>query len=53
MANSFEFDGRGPSDRQLLVCGVAVLAIVSIVTAVLLVKSTGRLDPRVRDVFRR
>nr|ABP42506.1 Mammalian cell entry related domain protein [Mycolicibacterium gilvum PYR-GCK] len=50
MANSFEFDGRGPSDRQLLVCGVAVLAIVSIVTAVLLVKSTGRLDPRVRVV---
>ena len=27
--NSFELDGRGPSDRQLLGCGVAVLLVVA------------------------
>jgi ABC-type transporter Mla subunit MlaD len=50
MTNSFEPDGRGPSNRQLLGCGVAVLVIVAIATATLLVKSTGRLDPYVRVV---
>ncbi|MHC9290870.1 MlaD family protein [Mycobacterium sp. LTG2003] len=50
MPNSIELDGRGPSDRQLLGCGVALLLVVSIVTAALLVKSTGRLDPYVRVV---
>ncbi|OBB60118.1 mammalian cell entry protein [Mycobacterium sp. 852013-51886_SCH5428379] len=50
MANSFELDGRGPTDRQLLGCGVALLAVVTVVTALLLVKSTGRLDPYVRVV---
>ncbi|MCV7284950.1 MCE family protein [Mycolicibacterium wolinskyi] len=50
MPNSIELDGRGPSDRQLLGCGVALLAVASIVTALLLVKSTGRLDPYVRVV---
>jgi ABC-type transporter Mla subunit MlaD len=50
MTNSFEPDGRGPSHRQLLGCGVVVLVIVAIATATLLVKSTGRLDPYVRVV---
>lgn len=50
MANSFELDGRGPTDRQLLGCGVALLAVVSLVTATLLIKSTGRLEPVVRVV---
>ncbi|BBX18795.1 mammalian cell entry protein [Mycolicibacterium duvalii] len=50
MANSFELDGRGPTDRQLLGCGVALLAVVALVTATLLVKSTGRLEPVVRVV---
>src|SRR5215212_8192352 len=50
MTNSFEPDGRGPSHRQLLGCGVVVLVTVAIATATLLVKSTGRLDPYVRVV---
>lgn len=50
MANSFESDGRGASERQLLACGIAVLLVVGVVTATLLVKSTGRLDPYVRIV---
>ncbi|MDG4663582.1 MCE family protein [Mycobacterium sp. 236(2023)] len=50
MANSFEVDGRGPSDRQLLGAGIALLAVIAIVSGVLLVKSTGRMDPHVRVV---
>ena len=50
MPNSFELDGRGPSDRQLLSCGLAVLVIVSLLTAGLLIKSTGRLNDYVRVV---
>jgi ABC-type transporter Mla subunit MlaD len=50
MPNSFETDGRGPSDRQLLVTGVAVLALATVLTAGLLMKSTGRLDNHVRVV---
>ena len=50
MPNSFELDGRGPSDRQLLVCGVAVLVVASVVTATLLYKSTGRLNNYVQVV---
>ncbi len=48
--NSFELDGRGPSDRQLLGCGVAVLVVASLITATLLVKSTGRLNDYVKVV---
>jgi len=48
MANSFELDGRGPSERQLLAAGAALLAAVTVVSGVLLVKSTGRMDPHVR-----
>lgn len=47
MGNSLETDGRGPTDRQLLVCGVAVLAVAALVSTALLVKATGRLDARV------
>ena len=50
MPNSLEPDGRGPSNRQLLGCGLAVLVVMSLATATLLVKSTGRLDPYVRVV---
>lgn len=50
MANSFETDGRGPSDRQLLAAGIALVAVAAVVTATLLVKATGRLDPYVRVV---
>jgi phospholipid/cholesterol/gamma-HCH transport system substrate-binding protein len=50
MPNTFEPDGRGLSDRQLLGCGVAVLLVAAVVSATLLVKATGRLDPYVRVV---
>ena len=50
MSNSLDPDGRGPSNRQLLGCGVALLSVVALATATLLVKSTGRLDPYVRVV---
>ncbi len=50
MTNSLEPDGRGPSNRQLLGCGVALLVVAALATATLLVKSTGRLDPYVRVV---
>lgn len=50
MGNSFEVDGRGPSDRGLLAVGAAVLLVASMVAALLLVKATGRLDSYVRVV---
>ncbi len=50
MANSLELDGRGPSDRQLLACGIAVLVVASLITAALLYKSTGRLNEYVHVV---
>ncbi|CAN5355974.1 MCE family protein [soil metagenome] len=48
--NSFELDGRGPSDRQLLGYGVAVLVVVALITTALLYKSTGRLNDYVKVV---
>ncbi|MGO9102981.1 MAG: MlaD family protein [Mycobacterium sp.] len=48
--NSFELDGRGPSDRQLFGCGLAVAVVAALLTAALLVKSTGRLNDYVRVV---
>ena len=50
MANSYDSDGRGPSEHQLLACGVAILAITALVTAVLLAKSTGRLENYIRVI---
>ncbi|MGV0852361.1 MlaD family protein [Mycolicibacterium phlei] len=50
MANSFDLDGRGPTDRQLLVTGLAVLLVLVAISTALLVKSTGRMDPYVRVV---
>lgn len=50
MANSFELDGRGPTERQLLGCGIALIVIAAIVTGTLLIKSTGRLESSVRVV---
>lgn len=48
MANSFDVSGRGWSDRQLLLGGAIVLVVIALVTGVLLAKSQGRLDQRVR-----
>ncbi|WP_460354416.1 MlaD family protein [Mycobacterium sp. ZZG] len=50
MANSFDLDGRGPTDRQLFGGGIAVVLVAALITSTLLVKATGRLDPFVRVV---
>lgn len=50
MGNSFELDGRGPSERQLLVYGLAVLLAAALITTLLVVKSTGKLNNYVRVV---
>lgn len=50
MGNSLDADGRGPSDGQLLGAGVAVLAVIALITTGLLAKSTGMLNSYVRVV---
>jgi ABC-type transporter Mla subunit MlaD len=50
MANSFELDGRGPSERQLAFCGLAVLLVAAMVSTLLLLKSNGRLNHYVRVI---
>ncbi|WP_078307078.1 MULTISPECIES: MCE family protein [unclassified Mycobacterium] len=50
MPNSFEVDGRGPSDRQLLTMAGVTLAAIVILTAAMLLKSAGRLDDYMRVV---
>ena len=50
MPNSFELDGRGPSDRQLLATGAAVVVVAALLTVAMVVKSTGRLNDYVRVV---
>ncbi|GBG37584.1 MlaD family protein [Mycobacterium montefiorense] len=50
MPNSFELDGRGPSDRQLLATGTAVVVVTALLTIAMLLKSTGRLNDYVRVV---
>ena len=50
MPNSFELDGRGPSDRQLLGFGLAVVLVTAMLSAGLLAKSTGRLEDYVQVV---
>ncbi|OBF16931.1 MCE family protein [Mycobacterium sp. ACS4331] len=49
-SNSLEPDGRGVSERRLLLCGLAVLLVAAVVSVTLVVKATGRLDPHVRVV---
>ncbi len=48
--NSFELDGRGPSDRQLLGFGLIVVMLAAVLTTGLLAKSTGRLEGYVKVV---
>lgn len=50
MPNSFELDGRGPSDRQLFAIGIAVVVVGALLTTGMLVKSTGKLDDYVRVI---
>lgn len=47
MPNSIETDGRGLTDRQLLATGIAILVVAALVSGLLLIKATGRLDARV------
>lgn len=47
MGNSMDLDGRGPSERQLLGAGLAVLLVIALATAGLLAKSTGALNAHV------
>jgi ABC-type transporter Mla subunit MlaD len=49
-SNSLELDGRGPSDRQLLATGAAVVVVATLLTVVMLAKSTGRLNDYVRVI---
>ncbi|ODQ96581.1 MlaD family protein [Mycolicibacterium holsaticum] len=48
MGNSIEPNGRGWSDRQLLIGGVVVLVAATLITGVLLAKSQGHLDRHIR-----
>lgn len=50
MANPFELDGRGPTERQLLGSGIALIVMTALVAGLLLLKSTGRLESSVRVV---
>ncbi len=50
MANSFDLDGRGPTERQLLFCGLAVVLVAALVTTLLLLKSNGKLNNYIRVV---
>lgn len=50
MSHPLEIDGRGPSNRQLLLCGIVVALVATIVATLLLIKSTGRMDPYVKVV---
>ena len=48
--NSFEPDGRGASDRQLVGFGLTAVAVAAALTVAMVAKSTGRLDDRVEVV---
>jgi virulence factor Mce-like protein len=48
MPNSFDHGGRGPSNSRLFVAGVAFVLTVCVITAFMIAKYQGRLDPTVR-----
>ena len=48
MPNSIEPNGRGWSDRQLLIGGTVVLIVTAVITALLLAESQGHLDRHVQ-----
>jgi virulence factor Mce-like protein len=48
MPNSFDHDGRGPSNTRLFVAGVAFALVVLLIAALMIAKYKGRLDPIVR-----
>jgi ABC-type transporter Mla subunit MlaD len=44
MAKIFDISGRGPSNRSLLIAGVSMIVVSAIIAALLVAKSTGRLE---------
>ncbi len=50
MGNSFETDGRGPSNRLLLVAGISFIVVALFIASLMLVRSSGKLDKSVRVV---
>ncbi|MGV0813351.1 MCE family protein [Mycolicibacterium boenickei] len=52
MPNPFELDGRGPSERALLVTCVVFLMVCAITGYLMFAKSTGSLDHRVQIIAR-
>ena len=50
MSSPLEIDGRGPSNNRLLVYGIIVAVVGALVATLLLIKSTGRMDPYVKVV---
>jgi virulence factor Mce-like protein len=50
LPNSFELDGRGPSDRQLLGFGLTIVTVAAMLGAGLVAKSTGRFEHYVQVV---
>jgi ABC-type transporter Mla subunit MlaD len=50
MSRAYNLDGRGATNRQLLIYGLVVLLLSTVVTLLLLAKSTGRLEPYTRVV---
>jgi virulence factor Mce-like protein len=48
MPNSFDYDSRSPSNRQLFVAGVCFVLVTAVIVALLTAKSEGKLDRLVR-----
>ena len=48
MPNSFDHEGRGPSNIRLFVAGVALIVIAGVTGTVMIAKYKGKLDPLVR-----
>ena len=50
MAKIFDISGRGPTNRQLMLAGIALITASAVAVALLVGKSTGRLDSYTRIV---
>jgi len=50
MPNRFEMDGRGPSERALVITCLVFLAVCVLVGSLMFAKSTGSLDRRIQII---
>ena len=50
MAKIFDISGRGPTNRQLMLAGIALITASAVAVVLLVGKSTGRLDSYTRIV---